>query len=413
MPIYSYKGMTSAGKPTKGSLNAENLGAARARMRQDGVFLTEIEESDEADLKGRAAGESGGRFRIDLNFFRSIPVMENAIATRQLATLVTAGIPLVEALSALVEQIEHAGLRGVLGQVRDKVNEGSPLADALEGTGHYDHLFVSMVRAGEAGGALGVVLERISDYLENSVKLSNKVTSILVYPAAMLGFAGLVVTALVTMVLPQINELLLSLGVELPWYTKVIIVVSDFVRGYWWALILGTAVIVLLVRGVLRTERGHLAYDRMSLRLPMIGRVVRVVAIARFTRTLATLLSSGVGIVQALEISRHVAKNQIIAEAVDQARTSVLEGATLAAPLRASGQFPPMVITMIEVGERGGEVDTMLVRVADTFDEQVENSVTRATALMEPLLIILMVGLVLLIILATLMPMLEITTAMS
>lgn len=411
MPIYNYKGMTSAGRATKGSFNAENLPAARARMRTEGIFLTEITQTKE--IEDIVPRKSTDRFEIDLSFLRGIPALERAMATRQLSTLVSAGIPLVEALSAIVAQCEHTGMRSLLGKVRDRVNEGSSLGDALQSTGQFDTLYVSMVRAGEAGGALAVVLERIADYLESQVTLANKVTSILVYPAFMLLFAGGVVMALVTVVLPQITGLLLSLNQELPFYTVWIIAISDFTRSWWWAVLLAMMAGFVLFRSAIATERGREIYDRTSLRLPVIGRIVRVVSIARFSRTLSTLLSSGVSIVKALEISQHVTRNVVISEAIRSARTSVIEGATLAAPLRASGQFPPMVITMIEVGERGGEVGAMLNRVADTYDEQVENSISKLTSLLEPLLILLMVGIVLVIILATLMPLLEITNSMQ
>jgi general secretion pathway protein F len=410
VPIYNYKGMTSAGQATKGAFNAESMTAARARMRSEGVFLTEITQSKESE--DIAPRKSTDRFQIDLSFLRGIPALERAMATRQLATLVSAGIPLVEALSALVAQCEHAGLRSLLGKVRERVNEGSSLGDALQSTGQYDVLYVSMVRAGEAGGALDVVLERIADYLESQVTLANKVTSILIYPAVMLLFAGGVVMALVTVVLPQITGLLLSLDQELPFYTVWIIAISDFTRSWWWAVLLAMMVGFVVFRSAIATERGREVYDRVCLRLPVIGRIVRVVSIARFSRTLSTLLTSGVSIVKALEISQHVTRNVVISEAIRGARTSVIEGATLAAPLRASGQFPPMVITMIEVGERGGEVGAMLNRVADTYDEQVENSISKLTSLLEPMLILLMVGIVLVIILATLMPLLEITNSM-
>lgn len=412
MPIYNYKGMTSAGKSTKGSVNADNLGAARSRLRGEGLFLTEISESNESPERARRGGESRG-FQIDLSFLRRVPALERALATRQLATLVSSGIPLVESLTALVAQCEHAGLRALLGKVRDRVNEGSSLADALQSTGQFDTLYVSMVRAGEAGGVLDVVLERVADYLESQVTLSNKISSILIYPAVMLGFAVVVVAALVTVVLPQITNLLLSLDQELPFYTVWIIAISDFMRSWWWAVAIGFALLVIVFRSLVATERGGAIYDRLSLRLPVLGRIARAVAIARFSRTLSTLLSSGVGIVQALDISQHVARNSVIADAVRAAKTAVIEGTSLAAPLRASGQFPPMVITMIEVGERGGEVDSMLARVANTYDEQVENSISKLTSLLEPFLILLMVGIVLVIILATLMPMLEITNSIN
>jgi general secretion pathway protein F len=413
LPLYAYKGMTTAGKSTKGTLSAENLAAARARMRQEGIFLTDINETQQAARRGAGSEEESPGFSIDISFLRRIPAMERAIATRQLSTLVGAGIPLVESLNALVQQIEHPRLSSVMGEVRDRVNEGATLADAMNNTGQFDTLFVSMIRAGEAGGALDVVLERIADYLESQVSLTNKVSSILIYPAVMLAFAGVVVVALVTVVLPQITGLLLSLDQELPFYTRWIIAGSDFARSWWWAMLLGGVAFAFGFRAIIATERGRVVYDRVILRLPVLGRIVRVLAIARFSRTLATLLSSGVGIVQALDISRHVANNTIIGDAIQNARTSIVEGATLAAPLRASGEFPPLVTTMIEVGERSGEVDKMLIKVADTYDEQVENTISRLTALLEPLLILLMVGIVLVIILATLMPLLQITNSLS
>jgi general secretion pathway protein F len=413
VPLYAYKGMTNAGKSTKGTLSAENLAAARARMRQDGIFLTDISETQQAPQRSGRSQEEGRGFSIDLSFLRTIPAMERAIATRQLSTLVGAGIPLVESLNALVQQIEHARLETVMGEVRDRVNEGASLADAMQHTGQFDTLFVSMIRAGEASGALDVVLERVADYLESQVSLSNKVSSILIYPAVMLLFAGLVVAALVTVVLPQITGLLLSLDQELPFYTRWIIAGSDFARNWWWAMLLGLVAFGFAFRAIIATERGRAVYDTVTLRLPIIGRIVRVLAIARFSRTLSTLLSSGVGIVQSLEISRHVANNKNIGDSIAKAQTSIVEGATLAAPLRASGEFPPLVTTMIEVGERSGEVDKMLIKVADTYDEQVENTISRLTALLEPMLILLMVGIVLVIILATLMPLMQITNSLS
>lgn len=411
MPVYAYKGVTAAGKATKGTLTAESARAARARMRQDGVFLTEI---GEARTTATVAGSSErGGWQIDLSSLQRIPTMEIALATRQLSTLVGAGIPLVEALSALVDQIEHARLKSVIGQVRDKVNEGAALADALQQTRQFDDLFVSMIRAGEAGGALEVVLARIADYQEEQVRLANRVSSILVYPAVMLMFAGVVVIALVTVVLPQITQLLESLDQPLPFYTRWIIAGSDFVRTWWWALAGFAVAVALAFRQVVRTDRGRVAYDRVRLRLPVVGRITRLIAIARISRTLSTLLGGGVAIVRALDISKHVANNRIISDAIEDAKVSITEGASLAVPLRNSGQFPPMVTHMIEVGERSGALEDMLAKVAETYDEQVETTVTRLTSLLEPFLILLMVGIVLVIIMATLMPLLQITSSIQ
>ena len=409
MPVYSYKGVSDGGKSVKGTVSAENMRAARSRMRVDGVFLTQIEESEASETASKAS--KGSRFHFELP--TRIPPLQLSIATRQLATLSSAGIPLIECLSALVEQIEHSSLKGVFAQIRDRVNEGSALADAISSTGKFDTLYISMVRSGEASGALGTVLNRVADYLEDQVRLASKLTSIFVYPAVLLGFAMLVVAMLVTVVLPQITNLLLSLGQELPFYTRMVIGASDFARAWWWA-ILGVMVLAVIgFRAFRNTESGRVIVDRAILRLPLLGRVVRVVAIARFSRTLSSLLSSGVGIIQSLDISRHVARNSVIEEAISDARASVLEGASLAQPLRASGEFPPMVITMVEVGERAGDLEAMLAKVAQTYDEQVETTVTRLTSLLEPLLILVMVGIVLFIMMATLMPLMSVTSSLQ
>ena len=409
MPVYSYKGVSDGGKSVKGTVSAENMRAARSRMRVDGVFLTQIEESESSETASKAS--KGSRFHFELP--TRIPPLQLSIATRQLATLSSAGIPLIECLSALVEQIEHSSLKGVFAQIRDRVNEGSALADAISSTGKFDTLYISMVRSGEASGALGTVLNRVADYLEDQVRLASKLTSIFVYPAVLLGFAMLVVAMLVTVVLPQITNLLLSLGQELPFYTRMVIGASDFARAWWWA-ILGVMVLAAIgFRAFRNTESGRVIVDRAILRLPLLGRVVRVVAIARFSRTLSSLLSSGVGIIQSLDISRHVARNSVIEEAISDARASVLEGASLAQPLRASGEFPPMVITMVEVGERAGDLEAMLAKVAQTYDEQVETTVTRLTSLLEPLLILVMVGIVLFIMMATLMPLMSVTSSLQ
>jgi general secretion pathway protein F len=416
VPVYAYKGVTTAGKNTRGQISAENLRAARQKMRQSGIFLTTIGETS-AQAAGSIANSDGETtrfsFQMPISFGRRIPGLERAVATRQLATLTGAGIPLVEAMGALVEQIEHAYLKAVMAQVRDRVNEGSGLADALDESGEFDNLFVSMIRAGEASGSLEPVLLRIADYLEEQVRLAGKLGAILMYPAFMLLFTALVVVALVTFVLPQITGLLESLDQDLPFYTRWVIDGSAFARQWWWAMLALGVAAAIAFRAALGTDKGRALYDRLALRTPIVGRIIRVVAISRFSRTLATLLSAGVGIVQSLDIARFVANNQTLAEVIDGARTAILEGASLAVPLRASGEFPPMVTTMIEVGGRSGELEAMLDKVADTYEEQVESTVAKLTSLIEPLLILVMVGIVLVIILATLMPLLQITNTLA
>jgi general secretion pathway protein F len=409
VPVYAYKGVTASGRSTRGHLDAESQRSARARLRRDGVFLTEISEG-----RTRGADETGRRGRsLRLPVFQRISPLDMALATRQAATLLGAGIPLVEGLGALTEQVENPRLKSVFAQVRDRVNEGASFADALGGTGVFPDLYVGMVRAGEAGGALETVLERLAEYLEGQVRLRNKVGSILIYPSVMFGFAMVVVGALVTVVLPQITQLLESLNQPLPFYTRWIIALSEFARSWWWAVAGGVLLAITGLRMLIRTERGRARYDRLRLRLPVVGRLVRLLAITRFARTLSTLLAGGLPITRALHTAGEVAANTVIADAIEAARLSITEGASLAQPLRASGEFPPLVTHMVQVGERSGELEAMLAKVADTYEEQVETAVTRLTALLEPFLILIMVGIVLVIILATLVPLLQITSSLG
>jgi general secretion pathway protein F len=404
--------VTAAGKVARGHLDAESSRSARSRLRREGIIVTEFRETS-ADALARAG--SGPRFnvKVSLPSLQRVSPMDLALMTRQASTLVGAGIPLVDGLRALTEQTENARLKSALGQVRDQVNQGASFADALAGTRLFPDLYVSMVRAGEAGGALETVLERLADYLESQVRLRNKVSSILIYPLVMLGFAGFVVGVLVTVVLPQITELLVTLDQPLPFYTRWIINGSNFVRDWWWLILIALAGGAFALRAAIAKPAGRAQWDRFTLRVPVVGGAVRLIAISRFTRTLATLLAGGLPIVRALDTAKHVANNRVLGDAIDRAREAITEGASIAAPLRASGQFPPLVTHMIEVGERSGALEAMLAKVADTYDEQVETLVTRLTALLEPLLILLMVGIVVVIILATLVPLLNITTSLG
>jgi general secretion pathway protein F len=411
LPVYAYKGVTDSGRATKGFVDADSDRTARQKLRRDGVYLTELLESAGAATPARQRTRS--RAATSFQLFQRVSGTDMAIATRQLATLLGAGIPLVESLSALTEQVESARLKSVLGGVRDRVNEGATLADALAAAGPFNNLYVSMVRAGETGGALETVLQRLADYLEGQVRTRNKVVSILLYPAVMMLVSIGVAMVLVTIVLPQITQLLESLDRPLPIYTRAVIGLSDFLRTWWWALGLALVGGSLGFRAILETEKGRHTWDGFVLKLPILGKVFRQLAVSRFTRTLSTLLAGGIPIVRALDISQHVAANSVIGEAVEQARESITEGATISRPLRASGQFPPLVTHMVDVGERSGELESMLGKVADTYEEQVENSVTRMTALLEPILIMLMVGVVLVITLSTMMPLLELTSSIQ
>ena len=408
MPVFEYRGVDAAGKSQKGYVDAENARAARLQLRGHGVYPTELREG-----AGDAVASAVERSRFEIRLPQlGVSLTDQAVATRQLATLVGAGVPLITALGAVSEQSENTRLKSEFGRVRDRLNEGASLADAMGSGSVFSDLYVSMVRAGEAGGALEGILERLAGYLEAQVRLRNKVSAILVYPIFMLVFTCVIVAVLVTFVLPQITSLLESLDQELPLYTRMIISGSAWLRSYWWVLIGVVAAAAMGFRAFVATERGRLAWDSTVLRLPVVGRVARVVAVSRFSRTLATLLAGGIPIVRAMDVGRDVAGNVVLGAAIDRARESITEGASIAAPLQ-SGEFPPMVTQMIEVGEQSGQLEAMLAKVAETYDEEVETTVSRLTALLEPVLILVMVGIVLFIILATLQPVMKLTTSLS
>jgi len=411
VPVFEYKGVDAAGKTQKGYVDAESAKAARVQLRGHGVYPTELREGS-GDAAAAAAARERTRFEIRMPKL-GVSLTDQSVATRQLATLVGAGVPLVKALGAVSEQSENARLKAEFGRVRDRLNEGASLADAMGSGSVFSDLYVSMVRAGEAGGALEGILERLAGYLESQVRLRNKVSAILVYPLFMLFFTSVIVGVLVTFVLPQITSLLESMDEDLPLYTQAIIVGSEWLRSYWWLLLIAVVGAVMAFRAFVATERGRLAWDSTVLRIPVVGRVARVVAVSRFSRTLATLLAGGIPIVRAMDVGRDVAGNVVLGAAIDRARESITEGASIAAPLRASGEFPPMVTQMIEVGEQSGELEAMLAKVAETYDEEVETTVSRLTALLEPVLILVMVGIVLFIIMATLQPVMKLTTSLS
>ena len=407
MPVYEYRGVTARNRNTRGLIDAESLRAARIKLRADGIYPTEISE-------GQTRGPTfGTASRLRLPQLRRVPALDLALFTRQLATLIGAGVPLVESLSALTEQIENERLKKVTGRVRASVNQGAALADALAEHPHvFSSLYQGMVHAGESSGALEVVLQRLADYIEGQMELRNQVTNAMIYPVLMIGLSAIVTGILLVKVIPTITGLLRDLNQPLPPTTVIVISVSEFLR-HWWVVILTTAAgLGFLLNRVIQTERGRFAWDRLRLRLPLVGRVVRHVAIARFARTLSTLLSGGLRVVEGLEIAKTVAANVVIARAIENAQEAITRGATVAGPLRQSGEFPAMVTHMIAVGEASGELDTMLAKVASTYDELVTNNLNRLTALMGPLLLILVAGVVVLIIMSTLLPLLNLTAAL-
>ena len=405
MPVFEYKALTASGKAIQGLKEAESPKALRLVLKRDGVFLTEVLGEQQQQAQARR----------DVNVRRwvegRVGAEDLAVMTRQLAVLIHAGIPLVESLAALVEQMEHERLKRVISDVRQRVNEGASLADALSAhPGVFTGLFNNMIRAGESSGALDVVLVRLADFTEAQARLRSKIIGTMIYPAAMLVIGTLVLAALFTVVIPKITKIFEDTKAVLPWTTRALIAFSTFMARSWWAVLLLAG---LAAWGFVRwkaSAAGRARWDRFKLRVPVFGRLIRTIAIGRFSRTLATLLKSGVPLLAAMDIVKNVVGNVRLAEVIEQARVSIQEGETIAAPLKRSGEFPPLVHHMVAVGERTGSLEEMLANVADAYEDQVETTVAALTSLLEPFMIVGMGVVVAFIVFSILMPILQINS---
>ena len=384
MAVFQWQGIDKAGRSQKGVRDADNAKALRTLLRRDGILATAIEEDSKARV--RTSRE------VDFaKFFQRVSATDLALLTRQLSTLLHSGVPLVEALSALIEQVENPQLQSALTQTRDKVNEGTSLAESLRAHPKlFEPLYVNMVAAGEASGTLDVVLGRLADHLDAQAALKSKVATALAYPAFMLLFSIAVMVLMMVVVVPKVSGIFESFGQVLPWNTRLLIFMSNSVVNYWWLIILVVAAFVYGLSRWLSTEKGRATWDTRMLKTPIIGKLALMIATARFTRTLATLLSSGVSLLTALDISRNVLGNVELMRVIEEARASIREGESISAPLKRSGKFPPIVIHMIAIGERSGELEAMLHHVANAYDNQVSVRLQAMTSLLEPIMIVIM-----------------------
>lgn len=402
MAVYEFRGITvGAGKAVQGLRDAENVKALRSQLRKDGIMLTTATEESEAAEKKKG--------KLDLKKILERPSTGDvAIMTRQLATLIRAQIPLFEALTALIDQVEKDGLKRALTNVRDQVREGVSFADALrEHPKIFGDMYVNMIRAGEASGTLEAVLARLTEFIDKQAKLKGKVTSALAYPILMLIIAVILISVLMVAVVPKVTGIFENMGRALPWYTRLLIGVSDFTASYWWLIILAVVGGTLGFRRWRDKPEGKLKWHSFVLRLPVFGKLVQMVAISRFSRTLATLLGAGVSLLQAMNIVKDVLGNARLEQVVVEATASIREGQSIAEPLKASGQFPPVVTHMIAIGERSGQLEEMLENVAEAYDSEVDNRVQMLTSLLEPLIIVVMGGAVAFIAMSILFPLIQ------
>ncbi|MBL7084983.1 MAG: type II secretion system F family protein [Candidatus Omnitrophica bacterium] len=375
MPDFKYVAKDAQGKTVTASLEAKDKTSLVELLRKRGLIIISVEEA------------KGGALKAQANI--KIKMEDLVIFSRQLATMVDSGIPLVQALDVLAEQIEKSGFRGVVASLRDNIETGSSLSEALSRHPRiFSTLFINMVRAGESSGMLDDILERLADYLEKSSALQQKVKSSFIYPGLVMTMAVLITSILVFKVVPTFEGIFDSLGGELPMITQMLISFSNFAKRSAPLLLGGIFLIGVIFSRAIRTEKGRMRLDKTMLHLPIVGILLRKVAIARFSRTLSTLVKSGVPILNSLEIVARTAGNKVIEVAVEQVRTSIREGENIAEPLTRSGVFPPMVTRMIGVGEQTGELEKMLGKIADFYEEQVDVAVNGLTSLIEPIIIV-------------------------
>jgi general secretion pathway protein F len=402
MPVYEYVAIDAAGKNRRGIVDADSPRTARQKLRASGIYPTRLDETSPTEARTE-------RSRFELPMLRQRVRRADLVATtRQLATLLTAGLPLVTALSGVLEQVSKPALRRVLSQVRERVNGGSSLSVALaEHPAVFPSVYSAMIHAGESSGTLELVMERLADFGEQQMAIQRKIRANLAYPALMVGVGVLVVFFLMTYVIPKITRIFVEMKRALPIPTVILIQVSGFFQKVWPLLVLLVVLAWIAARFYVKTEKGQRLYHRSLLRLPIGGGIVLRVIIARITRTLGTLLGNGVPLLTALEIVRSLVGNVILGEVIEEARQEISEGATITTPLARGGVFPSTVIQMISVGEQSGNLEGMLFKIADTYEAEVETRITTLTSLLEPVLILVLGGLVGFVVLAVLLPIFE------
>lgn len=402
MPVYEYSALDSAGKKIKGIIDADSQAAARQKIRHAGNFPVDISESTPVSKKQKEEKKSF------ISLGQRITRQEVHVATRQLATLLNAGIPLVQALKGLVDQTTNPALKRVVAQMKDSVNEGNSFSAALSDHPRlFSKIYVNMVRAGEASGSLDVVLDQLADFGENQQALRARISAALIYPVILSVMAVLILTLLLIIVVPNIVKVFEDSQQALPLPTIILISVSNFLSQYWWLLGLGIVGLYIGFRVVIQQPAGKIIWDRFKLTMPLFGDLNIKIAAARFGSSLGSLLVSGVTLVAALKIVRNMFNNVLIAEVIDNATDELEKGGSLSRTLRRSRWFLPMMVQMIAVGEQSGSLEKMLTKVADSYEKEIEAKMKGLTSLIEPFMILVMGVTMLFIVLSILLPIFE------
>ena len=379
MGKFKWEGTTKSGQSMKGEMEAPNEQAVQAQLRRQGISPGNIKEAGKGfDMELKIPG-----------FEPKVTTKDLVVFTRQFATMIDAGLPLVQCLDILGKQQENKTFKANLTQVKEDVESGSTFADALKKHPNaFDTLYINLVAAGEIGGILDTILNRLAAYIEKAMKLKKKVKSAMTYPATIIGIAVLVIAVILVFVIPQFQSMFESFGSTLPLPTLIVIAISDFLQNYIFVIIGVCYGTLWGLKRIYKTPKGQLFMDALFLKLPVMGILIRKVAVAKFTRTLGTMISSGVPILDGLDIVAKTAGNKIVENAIYKVAQSISEGKTIAEPLEQSGVFPPMVCQMIAIGEQSGSIDTMLNKIADFYDDEVDDAVGNLTAMMEPMLML-------------------------
>ncbi len=400
MPIYQYEALDARGRSKKGTVDADTPRDAREKLRRQDIRVVGMKKLDASGKKG----EKKSYFKFE----RRVNVRELAILTRQFSTLLGSGVHLSEALNVLVEQIQERRTEVVFRDLREKIVAGSGLADALSfHPNYFSDLYINMVRAGEASGNLDEILARLADYLQKQANLKGKLAAAMTYPAVMVFVGFGVVVFLMSYVVPRITKILSKKGDALPAPTEILMAISELFKQYWWGGLIGVLALGIFLRASMSTEKGRLWFDSTLLRIPVVGTLFQKSAISRFTVTLSTLLKSGLPALDALNIVSKVVNNSLLSRTITQVADRILEGADIATPLKNSRMFPPMVGYMIAVGEQSGELESILDRISETYEEEIDLAVQRLTALVEPVIIVGLAVVVGFIIMAVLLPLLQ------
>ncbi len=426
MPKYTYVALDARGTETRGEIEADNQTTALSKIREKGLFPTSVNEASATSVRpGKSAKSSskskssGGGLKKEIKLpvlFTRVKTKELMVFTRQLATLVDAGLPLVRSMQVLEKQEKNPGLKKALGEMADAIQSGSTFAEALaQHPKIYNKLYVNMAKAGEVGGVLDQVLVRLAEFMEKAQKIKNKVMGAMMYPMVVMMMALGILTFLMIVIIPKFKEIFSELleGQALPGLTQFVMGASELMTKRLPFLIIGIAIIVFLMKMAAKTKQGAYLLDRIKLSMPVFGNLVRKTVVGRFTRTLGTLMASGVPVLQALNIVRDTAGNEVVAKAVSQIHDAVKEGENMAPPIEASGVFPPMVVSMVQVGEETGDLPEMLMKIADSYDDEVDNAVAGLTSVIEPLLIVFLALVVGTIVIALFLPLISIIGNLS